>query len=252
MVWIKRHDYETVTAQCDNCGFLCIFNRIDDIGDPGPYMGRDVTCSNCREQFRIIGDIINPAYELFIFDAGEHFQSKRYMICAASLAQAWEIFFTTFIFSNYLYRPFFENEDTKRDLEQLNRLSSQLEDAIRNHTFFPLRNVLMNTVVRRVHPQTLDESRKAIPRIVKENFGQDVPMAQITAFPDPKARDLLLRLLNLTIGDLRNKVVHRRAYRPRRAEVKKCYDEELDLLNNVKRAFDVRTFEDWRARSEEF
>src|SRR5215210_8224212 len=97
---LEHCDYETVTAWCDECASLNIFNRIDDIGHPGPYSGRDVTCLECGKPFWISGDIINPAYELFIFDAGEHMHRKHYMLCATSLGQAWEMFFAAYIYSN--------------------------------------------------------------------------------------------------------------------------------------------------------
>jgi uncharacterized protein with PIN domain len=62
---IEKKDYETVTARCDECNSVCVFNRVDDIGDPGPYYGRTVTCLECGKPFWIFGDIINLAYELF-------------------------------------------------------------------------------------------------------------------------------------------------------------------------------------------
>ena len=60
---IEDRDYETVTARCDECGSLCVFNRVDDIGEPGPYSGRYVTGLECGEQFWIYGDVINPPYQ---------------------------------------------------------------------------------------------------------------------------------------------------------------------------------------------
>jgi hypothetical protein len=164
---IQHHDYETVHAVCDHCGSLCIFNRMADIGEPGPYGGRSVECFECGEKFWIWGDIINPAYELFIFAADEHFKAKRYMLYVGTLAQAWEIFLGTFAYSNYLYRSYF-NEHPHLDVERFNQLSSQFSNAIQKFTFDPLRNLLINTVIKRVHPQTLDESESAIPRIVAE------------------------------------------------------------------------------------
>ena len=65
-------------------------------------------------------------------------------------------------------------------------------------------------------------------------------------------RDVLLRLQDLTIGELRNKVVHKDAYRPRRSEVENCRTEEIELLYDVKHSLDIRTFEEWQAGSEEF
>src|SRR5438046_2393168 len=97
---IEDHDYETITAVCDSCGSRCIYNRISDIGDPGPYAGRNITCLECETPFWIYDDIINPPYELYIFGAKQYLPSRRYMLCIANLAQAWEMFFATFAYSN--------------------------------------------------------------------------------------------------------------------------------------------------------
>ncbi len=43
-------DYETVTAECEHCGSLCVLNRIDDIGEPGLYEGRYTLGVNCPLQ----------------------------------------------------------------------------------------------------------------------------------------------------------------------------------------------------------
>jgi hypothetical protein len=219
---IQHHDYETVHAVCDHCGSLCIFNRMADIGEPGPYGGRSVECFECGEKFWIWGDIINPAYELFIFAADEHFKAKRYMLYVGTLAQAWEIFLGTFAYSNYLYRSYF-NERPHLDVERFNQLSSQFSNAIQKFTFDPLRNLLINTVIKRVHPQTLDESESAIPRIVAEKFGDRPRKAYVSAFPDAHLRDILLQLQQLETGELRNRIFHKDAYRPKREEVETLF-----------------------------
>jgi hypothetical protein len=244
---IQDRDYETVTARCDECDYLNIFNRIDDIGEPGPYSGRDVTCLECGKTFWIFGDIINPAYQLFIFNADEHMRRKHYMLSVTMLGQAWESFFATFIYSNYLYRPFNANARYPGDLKQFNRLAALLGDTIEKFTFDPLRNVLVNTVVERVHPDTLDESETAIARIKDEKFGQRPAAARVEAFPDAPVRDVLLRLRNLRINELRNRVVHKEAYRPRRAEVEACRDDEIRVMYRTRRLLPVRTFDEWRA-----
>ncbi len=246
---IQNPDYETVTAECEHCGSLCVFNRIDDIGEPGPYDGRYVTCRECRQQFWIYGDIINPAYELLIHRAGEHFGTKRYMQCVAILAQAWEVFFSAFAYSNYLYHPFFAGPRLMRSVGRLNQLSSQLVSATRRYTFYPLRNVLTNTMIKGVHPRTLQESEAAISRISDENLGHNPTRKDIETFPKGEVRDLLEQLQQLRIGDLRNAVIHQRAYRPGRAEVEKCLTEEIGLLHRAKRALPVYSLDEWRARS---
>ena len=252
MARIQHYDYETVSAVCDHCGKLCIFNRVSDIGDPGRYSGRYVECLECGESFWIYGDIINPPFELLMFAADELYAEKRYMWCVAHLGQAWEIFLRTFVYSNYLFRPFYTNgHHPILELERFNLLSSQLDKALEKHTFFPLRNVLINTVVNEVHPQTLGESERAIPRINGEGFGNDPKPEAICAFPDDRVRDLLLRLQQLHVGRLRNKVVHQKAYRPLREEADRCR-EEMGLMYEVKQALDVGTLDLWQARYSEF
>lgn len=246
MVHIQDPDYETVSASCEHCGALCVFNRIDDIGEVGPYAGRYVTCLECRNDFHIYGDIVNPAYQLFIFDAYGHFQTKRYMRCVASLAQGWEIFFSTFIYSRYLYRPFFANP-ASRDIEHFNRLSSQLHTTIRKYSFNPLRNVLVNTMLNGVDPQTLQESEVAIPRISAEKFSRNRAKANLNGISSPQVRKVLNQLQGLQIGELRNKVVHQHAYRPRRAEVEPCCEEEVGVLYRTKQLLRIGTFEEYQA-----
>jgi hypothetical protein len=51
-----------------------------------------------------------------------------------------------------------------------------------------------------------------------------------------------MRLQNLRINELRNRVVHKNAYRPRRAEVEECSDE-IRILYRAKRLLPVRTFD---------
>lgn len=246
---IQNPDYETVTAVCEHCGSLCVFNRIDDLDEPGPYFGRYATCLECRKQFWIFGDIINPAYDLLINSARERFGTKRYMQCVGLLGQAWEIFFSLFAYSNYIYRPFFTRPELDHSVEYLNRLSSQLFSATRGFTFYPLRNLLINTMLKQVRPQTLQESEAAIARIVDENFGNNPKNTDIENLPDEKIRDLLKQLQQLRIADLRNRVVHQRAYRPKRAEVEKCLEEEIGFLYLAKHSLPAYTFDEWHAES---
>ena len=242
---IESKDYETITARCDECGSLCNFNRVVDIGDPGPYSGRYVGCTVCGRPFWISGDAMDPAYELFIFDAEKHMRAKHYMLCVMSLAQAWEMFFATFVYSNYLYRPFYRDAGYSQRFERFEGLAVLLGDAIQKFTFDPLRNVLVNTVVEGVRPRTLDESEVAIARIEGDDFGQRPAKARVEAFPDPSVRTVLLQLQGLRIGELRDRVVREDAYRPHRAEVEECGDE-IRVLYRAKGRLAVRTFVEWR------
>jgi hypothetical protein len=246
---IKSKDYETITAQCDECGSLCVFNRVDDIGDPGPYdSGCYVGCTECGRPFWVFGDATDPAYELLLFDAEEHMRAKHYVLCVTSLAQAWEMFLATFVYSNYLYRPFHHDVHHPARRERFEGLSYRLGDAIWNFTFDQLRNVLVNTVVEGVRPRTLDESEVAIARIGEDNFGQRPAKERVDTLSDSSVREVLLQLQDLRVGELRNRVVHGDAYRPRRWEVEECSDE-IRVLYRAKGRLAVRTSDEWRVAS---
>lgn len=248
---IQNPDYETVTARCEHCGSLCVFHRLDDLEEPGPYSGRYVTCHECKQKFWIWGDIINPTYELMIHAAYDHFGTKHYRQCVDTLTQAWEVFYSLFADSNYLYRPYFTRQEcvhVDEHYDSLTHLKSQLSDVTKKATFYPLRNILLNTILKRVHPETLQESEVAISRIKKENFGQDPGEAAVEKFSDGEIRELLRQLLQLTVANLRNEAVHHRAYRPQRAEVEKCL-EEIGLLYRLKHTLPVYTFDYWRFKT---
>jgi hypothetical protein len=108
--------------------------------------------------------------------------------------------------------------------------------------------VLVNTVVEGVRPRTLDESEIAIARIRGDNLGQRPAKARVDALPDSSVRVVLLQLQDLRIGDLRNRVVHKDAYRPHRWEVEECSDE-IGVLYRAKGRLAVRTFDEWRVAS---
>src|SRR5215217_2798589 len=127
-------------------------------------------------------------------------------------------------------------------------LAERLADAIRNFTFDPLRNVLVNTVVEGVRPRTLEESEVAIARIRGEDFGERPAKERVDAFADSSVRAVLLQLRGLRIGELRNRVIREDAYRPHRAEVEECA-EEIRVLYRAKGRLSVRTFNEWGAAS---
>jgi hypothetical protein len=151
---ISSADYETVTVACDYCSEELILNRREDFAHIGPYAGENVQCPNCGREFRMISDTINPPYELFVFSARELFRGKRYMQAVTTMAQAWELFFSASAGAHYLYRPFFMVLSGERDLDKLNTLQARMDHELRHFTFWPLRNLVINTFVQAVNPRS--------------------------------------------------------------------------------------------------
>jgi hypothetical protein len=103
---------------------------------------------------------------------------------------------------------------------------------------------VINTVVRAVAPQILDHAALAIDQIASAKMGNNPSPSVISSVADPDTKQVLEGLLALTIGDLRNKVLHRRAYRPLRAEVERCLEDKVRLLYRAQRTLGVRSFEE--------
>src|ERR1700694_3643619 len=106
MAHIEDADYETISVTCDGCVANLCLSRRDDLAEFEVISGRNFKCVVCGVDFWITGDTCGTVFEMFIFSADEHFESKHHMLAVMSLAQAWEIFLATFAYSNYVYRPF--------------------------------------------------------------------------------------------------------------------------------------------------
>lgn len=242
MAEIIDANYETVSAQCEHCHALCVFSRIDDFADTMPISGRRVTCGECGKVFWIHGDTVNTPYEFLIDDAKDHFRRKRYMPTIASLAQAWEVFFAACAASTYVFRPFFAEEAKGRDVDDLNELHGELFLVVKRFTWFRMRNVVLNMLLTRARPATVDDARAEVKTLGA--FGNEPSPDTIAAVADGRTRETLERLSRLTIGNLRNYVVHKNAYRPSRAEVEPCITSEIRLLYRIKHRLGVGDFMD--------
>lgn len=233
-------NYETVSAKCEHCQSLCIFSRIDDLRETMPISGRRVGCPHCDKQFWINGDTINSAYQFLVDDAKDHFRIKRYMPAIASLAQAWEVFFAACTLSTYVYRPFFSAAAVDRDVDELNRLYRELHEAIKSFTWFPMRNLVLNMLLVEPHPATIVDATAHIAQL--SAFANEPSPRAISAVADTRKRETLEGLAALTVGRLRNNVVHKHAYRPTRAEVEPCLTSEISILYRVKHRLGVGDF----------
>jgi hypothetical protein len=238
MADIRNPNYETVTAVCDSCGAECTFHRLDDLRENMPIAGKMVRCTSCGAEFWIKGDRVSSPYQFLFDDARRHFEAKQYIPAVATLGTAWEAFFRACAVSTFVYRPFFASEHL-RFAEKLNRLSEALRTEIRKFTFFPLRNLVINIAVRGIRPVDTNTAESEIARIRSEKWGDNPPAAAIAAAPTLRLREAAEGLLGLTVGELRNRVVHSGSFRPSRDQVEPCVESELSVLYRVKHRLGV-------------
>ena len=161
-------------------------------------------------------------------------ERKEYMQCVLSVAQAYEVFFSHFVHVQLIYRPY--AHDGSRDLPRLNCLSQQLYNRVHQLTFVPMRRLVLRLAVDAVAPASLAAAEVAIAALPKKSREvPDVPRERIEAMPDDplKVKALLLRLLDADVNTLRNRMVHKDAYRPTREEATHAHDEAREILHGL-------------------
>ncbi len=212
--------YENLSVVCEYCGCKNIFNRATDLLTLEPISGLDVKCLNtaCGKTFRIFGDTINPAFEMLVFDCDELYKLKHYASCIANLTQAWETFFANYLRVELAYKPYAHDED----LDKLNANLMNLYNFSKRWTFGSLRSIFLNMCIKPV--ESVD--------VLSEKYGQLRLAPERAALADVKAdiHDLVEKLYDTEIGELRNKIVHKNAYLPHKDEVDKYITETRETL----------------------
>lgn len=243
----RRTTYENVIAECPWCGNECIFNRRSDLRTSEPIGGLNTSClhETCGKPFRLVGDTVNERHEMLIYDCYDLMTRKQYMACILNLAQAYEIFFSLFLRVEILYKPFGANPD--HDIAELNRLSDALTDAIREHAFCSMRALFLRHIVEQRPPATLAESANLIAAMPgRPGNPKD---SSIEGLSDRELIPLLKAVKATTIHTLRNRVVHKRAYRPSREEVEESLKEARSVLLPLTYRLDLHDDINWYMRN---
>lgn len=244
-VWVDA-TYENIRAECPWCRRLSIFNRCSDLDDFSAIANRTVQClrSDCGKRFVIIGDSVNEAFEMLVFDTYELIDSKRYMAAVLNLAQAHEVFLSTWLRVFVAYRPYARSTD--QGLGELNRRLEELYEATRRLPFGKLRAVFLNLATRDDGPASLAEAARVITEI--PTLVGDPGDAELKACADSKLRALLLKLKSSTVHELRNRVVHQRAYRASRDEAVAGLESTREVLFGLAGRLDVHDDLNWYLR----
>jgi hypothetical protein len=228
--------YENAMATCPACQARNIYNRRSDLKTLRPVDRASVTCESCGAAFAIGSDLINPAHKMLLLDCRPFFERKQYMQMVLGIAQAYEVFFNHFLHVRLVYRP-------GRDAtpEELNELSERLYKKVKKLTFDPMRKVFLRLVLDGKDPQNAADARTFIDAIPGEAKPVPaVPRPDIEAVANDRLRPLLLGMLDANINSLRNKVVHKDAYRPTRDESWSAYEDACRVLFGLTAALRIR------------
>ena len=239
-----RVSYENFYAPCPWCNYENVFNRVSDLKDVEPVAYKEVRCQECKEPFAINNDSVNSAYEMLISDCYRLRQEKQYIYCILNLAQAFEVFFRLYLRVHFLYRPFARGESenpNSSSLDRLNELASMLYETTKGYAFVKLRNVFLNCVLKNQNVASLDEAEPIIKSLSLRKL-TEVPSDQsikACVSQEQNLAALLKCVKDSKIGELRNKVVHQRAYRPTLAEVNAAFKETGETIFPLSRLLKV-------------
>ena len=240
-----KTDYENLYAYCPSCGKENIYNRATDIATFEPISRERVQCVYCRYSFPIGNDMLGEKYEYMILDCHVLLKLKKYMYCIINLCQACEAFFMKGITIKLLFQPwragifgqedgiYSENRTELGCYDVFNQYSGQIQKAVRNYAYNKLRNVCFDLYLidKAFSARTdIDEYLKVI-----DCYARIEPSdADIESKSTNENRDLFIKLRNLGIGEMRNKVVHKEAYRPTKDEAEKCLEEVHTVVIGLK------------------
>ena len=223
--------YENFVAYCPYCEFRNVYNRVTDLKTTEAIHFRTVSCLNkqCTKSFNINGDLINPAFQMLIYDCDELKLQKHYSYCILNLAQSFEVFFSLYLQVKLLYKPLAIIEQTQHvSNERLNDLAKRLYDSIKKYSFIRLRNIFLNFIIENKISLTFDDTEKFISRL--ETLTKNPSNESIQRISDIDLSKLLQELKDSKVYELRNKVVHQAAYRPTLDEVDSAIKETGDIL----------------------
>ncbi|HUA13457.1 MAG TPA: hypothetical protein VL989_03080 [Candidatus Sulfotelmatobacter sp.] len=205
---IKAAGYENIYFDCPTCKRENVINRVTDLDPMAITSGMEFKCqfSDCGKALWLKGDFIQPAvYEWFLFELPVLKTKKLYRDYALSLCQAAESFFLRAIINKKFDRnPDYRNELGGINLSTYNPDKGAYETSIRDKTYAPMREEFL-TVFQ--GERDADEPRPEHRDDDRRSWAFDV-------------------IQRSSIGNLRNRVVHKTAYRPKLSEI----EEHEDLV----------------------
>ncbi|HUP62640.1 MAG TPA: hypothetical protein VNA69_19720 [Thermoanaerobaculia bacterium] len=227
LVWIDGN-YEVVRAVCPSCGVLNVYNRRSDLGNLSHIAHLRVGCQeeNCQNSFAIGADDAGPAYRTAFYDSSEFMRGKRYALVVLSVVQSLEMFFAHALRELWLLKPFMHGPRSPNDLSELNASMVRLFEKTEKFAYTSMRNAFLVAACSPL-PITVREGLVLVNALPDR---PPTPGDQVLNGARQEVRTLLLSLKACDAHELRNKVVHQRAYRPSREDAESAVQRVGDIL----------------------
>lgn len=233
----KRPTFENFEAECPECNYPNIYNRVSDLDTIEPICFKTVICQECKKHFNINGDRISPKYQFLINECYKNIELKKYMNCILNICTAYETFFNLFLLSTLLIKPFFEYSIFK-SIDQFNEIESLLRHRSKDYPFTKMRNIFISLNLTNKTYQTKDEIIQIIKNMPK--LTKTIKDIKINEINDDFFRSYLLRLKNHKINEIRNQIIHKYAYRPSFEEVEFHLKESREIIFSLSARLELK------------
>lgn len=227
---IKEATYENIVVECPNCKFESILNRISDLKDIMPIAGKRIKCENCKIDFHITGDLVPPVkYKWFWYDLHILGQNKKYGIYILVLCQTCELFMHQAIINKMIDKNAnYRNEEGHFSYKEEKGVNGymQIYDEFSNKSVSRITNceILDSTKYKEC---TFQKLRTLFLHVFRDE--RESELSTIKYLKEDKRCESFNILENTDINVLRNNIVHKYAYRPSYADIRK-YDKLIDCI----------------------
>lgn len=220
---IKKAGYENIYVDCPHCEQENTYNRISDLSTVEPIDRMDnIECEHCKRDYSIFRDEIQEAkYKWFLVETEILKQRKNYMLYVLYLCQACETFFEQAIINKKLDR----NKKLRYGDGHLN--CQKYNQELKNLNKASIYNLCGDGPKKtRFKKAAFDNLRKVF-------------LHEFDSKGNQKVDDALDVIRGTKIHELRNKVVHKNAYRPTLTEIER-FDSLTSALYFLGHALEVK------------
>ncbi len=231
---IKTAGYENIYVDCPYCKQQNVFNRISDL-DNGDSIDRlnDIECQYCKRKFSILDDRVTTAkYRWFIDELSIYKKQKQYRLYILNLCQGVECFFSQAIINKIIDR----NSNLRNDTGYLN--TDQYNKARRyldQKTVYDL--CKKGSKKKTFEKTTFDDLKEIFLYSFDDERKND--NGNLAKLKEDRREKSFQEIKETKINTIRNKVVHKQAYRPSLQEVKN-FDSLIKTLYWLGTYLDVR------------
>lgn len=132
------------------------------------------------------------------------------------------------------YKPFNREENST---EELNEVIDAIYEKTEKFTFSKMQNIFLNLIIGEINPPDIVNSLTIINNI--PTYANQPARQSIESMCDGELKEMLFSLLDSNISSLRNKVVHKFAYRPSEREAENAIDEIRRIIFGLARVLEI-------------